>query len=70
VGPCRAVSARPWLTSNSQGSGPGEESLFHTPDGWWMVYNPWSLYGHKFRSVEIASVVFGPSGPYLAKFAT
>ncbi|MGA3352282.1 MAG: glycoside hydrolase family 43 protein [Acidimicrobiales bacterium] len=69
VGPCQTISTRPWLTSNSQGAGPGEESLFHNPQGWWMVYNPWSLYARRYRSVEIARVFFGPSGPYLAKFS-
>ena len=34
-----------------------------------MVYNPWSLYAHKYRSVEIAKVYFGPYGPYLARFS-
>ena len=69
VGPCKSFSTRPWLGSNSQGAGPGEESLFHNPQGWWIVYNPWSLYAHAYRSVEIAKVYFGPSGPYLAKFS-
>jgi len=58
LGPCRQIAAHPWLTSNSQGAGPGEESLFHNGQGWWMVYNPWSLYAHKYRSVEIAKVYF------------
>ena len=70
VGPCQPVSAHPWLASNSQGAGPGEESLFYGAGGWWMVYNPWSLYAHRYRSVEVARVIFEPSGPYLAKFST
>jgi beta-xylosidase len=68
-GPCRPISGRPWLASNSQGAGPGEESLFHNSRGWWIVYNPWSLYVHEYRSVEVAKVYFGPSGPYLERFA-
>ena len=70
VGPCRPISEHPWLASNSQGAGPGEESLFRNGQGWWIVYNPWSLYAHKYRSVELAKVYFAPSGPYLAKFST
>ncbi|MGA2804458.1 MAG: glycoside hydrolase family 43 protein [Acidimicrobiales bacterium] len=66
-GPCRPSSARPWLAANSQGGGPGEESLFHNSQGWWMVYSPWSLYKHDYRPVELAKVFFAPSGPYLAK---
>jgi beta-xylosidase len=69
LGACRPISAQPWLTSNSQGAGPGEESLFHNEQGWWMVYNPWSLYAHKYRSVEVAKVYFASSGPYLTRFS-
>jgi hypothetical protein len=69
LGPCEAISPRPWLTTNAQGSGPGEESLFHNSQGWWMVYSPWSLYAHDTRPVELAKVYFAPSGPYLAKFS-
>jgi len=68
AGPCKATSARPWLSANSQGSEPGEESLFRDAQGWWIVYSPWSLYGHDYRPVELAKVYFAPSGPYLAKF--
>ena len=69
VGPCRPIAQHPWLTSNSQGAGPGEESLFHNRQGWWIIYNPWSLYAHKYRSVELAKVYFGPYGPYLTRFS-
>jgi len=67
AGPCTPISARPWLAANSQGSGPGEESLFRNSQGWWIVYSPWSLYKHDYRPVELAKVYFAPSGPYLAK---
>lgn len=67
IGPCRMTSSKPWLRSNAQGEGPGEESLFHNSHGWWMAYSPWSTYYHPYRPVAIAKVAFGPKGPYLAK---
>ncbi|MHB1986404.1 MAG: glycoside hydrolase family 43 protein [Acidimicrobiales bacterium] len=69
-GPCRAISSKAWLGSNAQGNAPGEESLFENAQGWWMVYSPWSLYGHTYRPVALAKVDFGPYGPYLAKFSS
>lgn len=67
AGPCQ-LSPHPWVSSNSQGSSPGEESLFHNGKGWWMVYSPWGMLGHTYRPVALARVVFVASGPYLAKF--
>lgn len=66
-GPCKAVSSRPFLASNAQGLGPGEESLFENSQGWWMVYSPWSLAHHDYRPVALAKIDFRRSGPYLAQ---
>jgi hypothetical protein len=63
------VSPSPLLTSNAQGEGPGEESIFTNSAGVRLVYTP-------FRStlplagppcpVAMAHLGFGPAGPYLA----
>jgi hypothetical protein len=69
AGPCADLSPRPWLGSNAQGAGPGEESLFHDASGWWMVYAPWASRAPNPtppRPVAIVHVGFGPLGPYLA----
>lgn len=70
AGPCTKPLSGPWLGSNSQGSGPGEESLFYDRGSWWMVYGPLAV---RYRSdtkrpVALARVDFGPDGPYLAAF--
>lgn len=71
AGPCTDMSTLPWLGSNAQGSGPGEESLFVDHDGTtWMVFSPW-FYGYAgvtLRPVALAQVAFGPFGPYLARW--
>jgi beta-xylosidase len=69
VGPCKPISTHPWISANSQGGGPGEESLFHNSQGWWVVYSPWSLYDHSYRPVELAKIYFDPSGPYPVKLS-
>ena len=70
AGPCTDLSTQPWLGSNFQGSGPGEESLCVDHQGQlWIVYSPW-FYGYTGltgRPVALASVAFGPFGPYLAR---
>lgn len=68
-GPCRPTSRHPFLGSNDQGQAPGEESLFHNHAGWWIVYSPWSLYGHTYRPVALGKIDFGAAGPYLAKIS-
>jgi len=69
-GPCADVSTKPWLGSNSQGLGPGEESVFvdhHAQT--WMVYSPryYGFFGMTDRPVALLRVAFGPLGPYLAR---
>lgn len=69
-GPCQEASDSPWLASNSQGQGPGEESLFQDGHGdWWMTYAPWAFEvgSGQGRPVALVRVAFGPSGPYPAE---
>jgi len=68
-GPCADLSGAPLLGSNTEGAGPGEESVFADADGVWLLYNPFDstlpLPGPP-RPVDIARLGFGPDGPYLA----
>ena len=70
AGPCRDVSPGPLLSSNLQGQGPGEASVFHDGAGYWMVYSPWRslapLPDIPPRPVYITRIGIGPAGPYLA----
>ena len=69
LGPCADVSASPLLSSNAQGEGPGEESVFANAAGVWLLYTPsrstLPLPGPP-RPVAMAHLGFGPAGPYLA----
>jgi beta-xylosidase len=69
LGPCSDTSSTPLLGSNSQGQGPGEESVFSNAAGFWLLYTPFSstlpLPGPP-RPVSMAHLGFGTSGPYLA----
>lgn len=70
IGPCTDLSpARPWVASNRQGAGPGEESLFENTNGqWWMLYSPWYFgwLGRGYRPAAMAPLGFSVSGPYIA----
>jgi beta-xylosidase len=70
IGPCRDLSAaRPWVASNRQGPGPGEESLFEDTNGqWWMLYSLWYFgwLGRAYRPVGMAPLGFSIRGPYIA----
>ncbi|HLG92571.1 MAG TPA: glycoside hydrolase family 43 protein [Acidimicrobiales bacterium] len=71
AGPCTKPFDHPWLASNPEGSGPGEQSLFSDSEGTWIIYSPWSVvYPHTDtpRPVAMARVGFGPDGPYLASW--
>ena len=74
TGPCADVSPTgPWLASNSEGTGPGEESLFQDAAGqWWMMYSPWyyGLPGTAGRPIAMALVGFSTRGPYIAAWPT
>jgi beta-xylosidase len=68
-GPCQDLSTQPLVSTNLQGDGPGEESVFVGRNGIWMLYNPWRSYAPTGitppRPVAIARIGFGPFGPYL-----
>lgn len=68
AGPCTdATTSGPWLGSNAQGSGPGEESLFQDAQGrWWLLYNPNAeVYMPEIRPLATAQVAFSASGPLI-----
>jgi beta-xylosidase len=65
TGPCKPSSHGPWLASNAQGSGPGEETLFYDGSRWWMLYSPYAV---KYetptpRPAALARLTFGEDGP-------
>jgi beta-xylosidase len=70
VGPCTKPINNPFITSNAQGEGTGESSLFRDENGLWIVYAPWAVdYEEPTpRPVALAHVAFNESGPYLAQF--
>jgi beta-xylosidase len=69
LGPCTDARTTPFLTGNSQGQGPSEESLFTRNGVTWLMYTPTAIY-HPFQYpyLAVARVAFGPQGPYLAQF--
>ena len=70
VGPCSPTSVYPMLSSDSQGKGPGEPSVFEDSSGIWIVYNPWASNDPRptpNRPVVVARLGFAPSGPYVAE---
>lgn len=72
-GPCHDASPWPFLASNAQGAGPGEESVFSNDAGIWMLYTPWSSAlpnPGAPRPVAMAHLGFGTAGPYLAQLGT
>jgi beta-xylosidase len=73
IGPCTDRTKKgPFVGSNKQGRGPGEESLFIDPKGqWWMLYSPWcsGFKGRPNRPLAIAPIAFKAS-PYIAALAS
>jgi beta-xylosidase len=70
LGPCIDTSSTPLLASNTQGQGPGEESVFSNDHGYWLLYTPFNStlpFPGPPRPVQIAHLGFGPDGPYLAQ---
>jgi hypothetical protein len=60
----------PFLGSNQQGAGPGEESTFQSGKNVYLLYNPFRANdpGPVIpRPVMIAPLGFTPKGPYLAR---
>ena len=72
-GPCQDLGNQPLVSSNQQGEGPGEESVFIGNNGVWLLYNPWRSYAPSEltppRPVAIARIGFGPFGPYLGQMS-
>jgi beta-xylosidase len=69
LGPCRDTTSQPWLASNDQGQGPGEESVFRDRWGVWLLYAPWKSdvpSPTPPRPVAMARIGFGTLGPYIA----
>jgi beta-xylosidase len=69
TGPCTKPFAGPWLSSNAQGLGPGEGSLFLDHQGRWrLVYSPVAqeFRDETDRPIAMATVGFDANGPYLA----
>ncbi len=44
AGPCSSPYSGPWLGSNVQGAGPGEETVYTQNGITWMLYTPHSIY--------------------------
>ncbi len=66
-GPCADYSNTPLLSSNAQGQGPGEASLYHDQSGVWLLYTPeMQLPGDPPRQVDITRIGFTTGGAYLA----
>ena len=67
LGPCADQGDTPLLSSNAQGQGPGESSVFSQGGHYWLVYNPsCSAQGSTSRPVEIAALSFGTGRPVVA----
>jgi hypothetical protein len=69
LGPCSDVSPKPFIGSNAQGFGPGEESVFLDGSSVYLVYNPFRANdpGPDIpRPVVMTRLGFTPQGPYLA----
>jgi hypothetical protein len=67
AGPCTDLSPTPWLGSNAQGQGPGEESLFvDRAGGTWMAYAPTALFSDvSIRPVALVRIGLTTAGPEL-----
>jgi hypothetical protein len=71
LGPCTDSDPAPFLGSNWQGLGPGEESIATVGRAVYLVYNPFrdSVPDPVIpRPVAMARLGFTPMGPYLAAF--
>ena len=68
-GPCTDPEPAPFLGSNEQGAGPGEESLFRQGGNVYLLYNPFRANdpGPVIpRPVAVTRLGFTARGPYLA----
>jgi beta-xylosidase len=66
TGPCLRPLSEPWLSSNEQGSGPGEESVFTDAQGSWLLYSPHAVdyQASTPRPVALLHLAFDRFGPY------
>jgi arabinan endo-1,5-alpha-L-arabinosidase len=67
---CFKYRAKPFITSNAQGPGPGEETVFVAHDGsMWLLYNPWHsrIRLAPLRPAEAVRVGWSSGGPYVAE---
>jgi hypothetical protein len=68
-GPCSDLSPKPFIGSNLEGAGPGEESVFQDGRNVYLVYNPFRANDPgpvTPRPVAMTRIGFTPQGPYLA----
>ncbi len=68
-GPCTDPNTAPFLGSNLQGAGPGEESLFEDGSNVYLLYNPFKANDPNPdipRPVSMTRLGFTTLGPYLA----
>jgi hypothetical protein len=67
-GPCISPYSGPWLGSNVQGAGPGEETVYVQNGITWLLYTPEAIY-HPFAYPRLvaARIAFTGAGmPYIA----
>ena len=70
LGGCTDVLGAPLISSNSQGTGPGEETIFAGAEhSTWVLYNPWhtGIPGALLRPAEAALIGWNAEGPYVAQ---
>jgi len=70
LGGCRDTLAGPLISSNAQGSGPGEETVFVAGDhSTWVLYNPWHTGELQalLRPAEAAHIGWNRRGPFVAE---
>ncbi len=68
-GPCSDLSPKPFIGSNLQGAGAGEESIFQDGSNVYLLYNPFKANDpgpDVPRPVAMTRLGFTPQGPYLA----
>ncbi|HTW02749.1 MAG TPA: family 43 glycosylhydrolase [Streptosporangiaceae bacterium] len=73
VGGCHTSTSGPLITSNAQGVGPGEETVFVAADhSLWLLYNPWHsrIPYEPLRPAEAVRIGWGSRGPYVAQAGT
>lgn len=69
LGLCHDLGEAPLVSTNQQGEGPGEETVFIAPDhSYWLLYNPWhtGLLAALLRPAEGVRIGWSVQGPYVA----